>query len=154
MALGRSLLQGQMKIMEVQTKALRALKGVSRDPHLDLVAVALHGREVNFDTVIAMLGKEQKDDEDKKAYFETELDTANDEREKLKRNILEKAIEENKAAVDTLTTAIADLEQGVNDLDKQVAEATEQRIEEHQDFAEILAVNNAAQDCSRLLRTV
>jgi len=75
-------------------------------------------------------------------------------KEKLKRNILEKAIEENKAAVDTLTTAIADLEQGVNDLDKQVAEATEQRIEEHQDFAEILAVNNAAQDCSRLLRTV
>jgi len=80
MALGRSLLQGQMKIMEVQTKALRALKGVSRDPHLDLVAVALHGREVNFDKVIAMLGKEQKDDEDTKAYFETELDTANDKR--------------------------------------------------------------------------
>jgi len=152
---GASLLQVQMKSKEVQTQALRALKGVSRDPRLDLIALALHGRKVNFEKVIvmiddmvALLGKEQKDDEDKKAYCETELDTADDEKKRLERAIsdLEKAIEENKAAVETLITEIADLEQGIKDLDKQVAEATEQRKEEHEDFVENLAANNAAKD--------
>jgi len=150
-----ALLQVQMKKKEVQTRALHALKRTSRDPRLDLIALALHGSKVNFEKVVAMiddmvalLGKEQKTDEDKKAYCETELDTADDEKKSLERAVsdLEKAIEENKAAVETLTTEIADLAQGIKDLDKQVAEATEQRKEEHEDYVENLASNNAASD--------
>merc|ERR1719313_630616 len=152
---GASLLQVQVKSKEIQHQALRALKSTSQDPRLDLIALALHGRKVNFDKVIkmiddmvALLGKEQKDDDDKKAYCETEFDTADDEKKRLERAIsdLEKAIEENKAAVETLTTEIADLEQGIKDLDKQVAEATEQRKSEHEEFVEDLAANNAAKD--------
>jgi len=150
-----SLVQVQVKSKAVQMQALRALKGASRDPRLDLIALALHGRKVNFDKVVAMiddmvalLGKEQKDDEDKKTYCETELDNADDEKKNLERAIsdLSKAIDENKAAVETLTAEIADLEQGIKDLDKQVAGATEQRKEEHADFVENLASNNAAKD--------
>jgi septal ring factor EnvC (AmiA/AmiB activator) len=120
-----------------------------------LIALALHGRKVNFEKVIAMiddmvalLGKEQTTDDEKKSYCETEFDTADDEKKRLERAVsdLEKAIAENTAAVETLTTEIADLEQGIKDLDKQVAEATEQRKSEHEDFVEDLAANNAAKD--------
>jgi septal ring factor EnvC (AmiA/AmiB activator) len=158
---GASLLQVQMKSKVVRNQALNALKSASKDPRLDLIALALHGKKVNFEKVIvmiddmvALLGKEQKDDEEKKEYCETELDTAEDEKKRLARAIsdLEKAIEENTAAVETLTTEIADLVQGIKDLDKQVAEATEQRKAEHEDFVANLAANNAAKDLLTIAR--
>jgi chromosome segregation ATPase len=158
---GASLLQVQLKSKLVQKQALNALKSASKDPRLDLIALALHGKKVNFEKVIvmiddmvALLGKEQKDDEEKKEYCETEFDTAEDEKKRLARAIsdLEKAIEENTAAVETLTTEIADLVQGIKDLDKQVAEATEQRKAEHEDFVANLASNNAAKDLLTIAR--
>merc|ERR1719265_1736740 len=137
---GASLLQVQMKSKVVRNQALNVLKGATtKDPRLDLIALALHGKKVNFDKVIgmiddmvALLGKEQKDDEEKKAYCETEFDTADDDKKRLARAIsdLDKAIDDNKAAVETLTTEVAELDQGIKDLDKQVAEATEQRKSE------------------------
>lgn len=45
-----------------------------------------------------------------------------------------------------MTQEIADLTQGIVDLDKAVAEATEQRKEEHAQYTEDLAANNAAKD--------
>merc|ERR1719163_2295471 len=45
-----------------------------------------------------------------------------------------------------LTDEIAALEAGIKALDKAVAEATEQRKVEHEDFVEELAANNAAKD--------
>jgi len=157
---GASLLQVQMTSKVVRGQALSALKQ-TKDPRLDLIALALRGRKVSFDKVIvmiddmvALLGKEQKDDEQKKEYCETEFDTAEDEKKALERAIsdLEKAIEENKAAVETLTTEIADLAQGIKDLDKQVAEATEQRKAEHEDFVANLAASNAAKDLLTIAR--
>jgi len=159
---GASLLQVQMKSKVVRNQALNVLKGATtKDPRLDLIALALHGKKVNFDKVIgmiddmvALLGKEQKDDDEKKEYCETEFDTAEDEKKRLARAIsdLEKAIEENTAAVETLTTEIADLVQGIKDLDKQVAEATEQRKAEHEDFVANQASNNAAKDLLTIAR--
>jgi len=152
---GASLLQVEVTSKAVRRQALNVLKGGTKDPRLDLIALALHGRKVSFEKVIVMidemvvlLGKEQADDEKKKAFCEAEFDQAEDEKKALERAIadLEKAIEENKAAVATLTTEIADLEQGIKDLDKQVAEATEQRKAEHEDYVENLASNNAAKD--------
>jgi len=155
-----SLLQVQMTSKAVRRQALNALK-TTKDPRLDLIALALRGRKVSFDKVIvmidemvALLGKEQKDDENKKEYCETEFDTAEDEKKALERAIsdLEKAIEENTAAVETLTTEIADLVQGIKDLDKQVAEATEQRKAEHEDFVANMAADNAAKDLLTIAR--
>merc|ERR1719172_463721 len=59
---------------------------------------------------------------------------------------LEKAIEEAKGSVETLAAEIEALEDGIKALDKAVAEATEQRKEDHEDFAENMAADNAAKD--------
>jgi septal ring factor EnvC (AmiA/AmiB activator) len=150
-----SLLQVKASAQEVKHQALMVLSGNKHDVRLDLIAMSLRGRKVSFekiismiDDMVALLGKEQKDDDDKKAYCEAELDKAEDEAKELEHAIddLAKAIDENKGAIETLTQEIADLTQGIKDLDKAVAEATAQRKEEHADYVEELAANNAAKD--------
>jgi len=134
---------------------LQALSGSKHDVRVDLIAMSLRGRKISFEKIIKMiddmvvlLGKEQKTDDAKKAYCEAELDKAEDEAKELEHAIddLEKAIEETKGSIETLTQEIADLTQGIKDLDKAVAEATEQRKEEHAEYTEELAANNAAKD--------
>ena len=62
----------------------------------------------------------------------------------LKISDLEKATDEAKESVETLTSEIADLNAGIKKLDEQVADATEQRKEENAEFTETTAANNAA----------
>jgi hypothetical protein len=71
-----SFLQTKVAASHVKTEALRALKsGVNgHDSRLDLIALALRGKAVNFDKVlkmiddmVALLGKEQTTDDEKKA---------------------------------------------------------------------------------------
>merc|ERR1719238_1779755 len=101
-----------------------------------------------IDDMIVLLGKEQGDDDAKLAYCESELDKAEDNLKELDHAIagLTTAIEEGKTALATVTDEIAALIQGIKDLDKQVAEATEQRKEENEDFVEELAANTAAKE--------
>merc|ERR1719408_94386 len=96
----------------------------------------LRGKKVNFDKVVKMiddmvvlLGKEQTADDDKKAYCAEEFDKADDKKKALERSIsdLEKTLEEDKAAVETLTAEVKALNEGIHELDRQVAEATEDR---------------------------
>merc|ERR1719155_160762 len=152
---------------EVRKRAAEVLsavrgRGKARDFRLELIAMALHGGKVSFEKVIAMiddmvalLGKEQTDDDEKKAYCEAELDKAEDEEKELNIAIedLEKAIETHKGTIATLTEEIAALEAGIKELDKSVAEATEQRKEEHEDFVQELAANNAAKDLLNFAKT-
>merc|ERR1719235_629903 len=150
-----SLLQMTVGAKEMRARALSALearRGV-RDSRLDFIALAIRGKKVSFEKVIqmiddmvALLGKEQVADDEKKAYCEEELDKAEDDLKELDYAIstLTTAIEEGKTALATLTEEIEALIQGIKDLDKQVAEATEQRKEENEDFVEGLALNNAA----------
>merc|ERR1719487_2394256 len=95
---------------------------------------------------VKLLGEEQVSDDDKKAYCEAEIDKTEDELKALERKVsdLDKAIEEHRNAIETVTEEIASLEAGVKALDKEVAEATEQRKEEHAEFVSTLAANNAA----------
>jgi septal ring factor EnvC (AmiA/AmiB activator) len=150
-----SLLQVRSSTQELKHRALNLLSGAKHDMRLDLISMALRGRKVNFEKIIAMiddmvalLGKEQKDDDAKKAYCEAELDKAEDEKKELEHAIddLSQAIDENKGSIETLTQEIEDLTQGIKDLDKAVADATEQRKDEHSDYVEGLAANNAAKD--------
>merc|ERR1719450_575784 len=101
-----------------------------------------------IDDMVKLLGKEQVDDDTKKAYCEAEIDKTEDEIKVLEHKIedLEKAIEEAKGSVETLAAEIEALVEGIKALDKAVAEATEQRKEDHEDFVEELAANNAAKD--------
>merc|ERR1719443_1057488 len=75
-----SLLQVQVTQKQMRTQALQALQGARQasqsNPSLDLIELALHGKKVSFDKVIAMindmvvlLGKEQVEDDTKKTYL-------------------------------------------------------------------------------------
>merc|ERR1719482_194091 len=57
---------------------------------------------------------------------------------------LGKAIDDGEETMKTLTKEIASLTAGIKDLDKAVAEATEVRKEDHEEFVTTLAANNAA----------
>jgi len=155
-----SFLQVQFSAKEVRQQALIALsgvrpRGVGRDTRVDLLEMALHGKKMGFekiikmiDDLVALLAKEQLEDDEKKAWCLAELDTADDKKKALENSIsdLEKAIQDEEESIATLASEIEALEDGIKALDKQVAEATEQRKAEHAEFEENLAANSAAVD--------
>jgi septal ring factor EnvC (AmiA/AmiB activator) len=151
-----ALLQMEVSASSVQRRARETLQaGRKHDTRLDLISMALRGRKVSFDKVLAMidamvklLGEEQVADDEKKAYCAKEFDEAEDEKKALERAIsdLGTKIEDEKAAIATLTEEIAALEKGIKDLDKEVAEATEARKEAHATYVEELAANKAADE--------
>merc|ERR1740138_2013561 len=115
----------------------------------------MHGSKLGFGKIIKMiddlvvtLKAEQATDSDKKKYCLAEFDKAEDKKKELDLDIsdLEKAIEDAKETIGTLKSEIAALEDGIKKLDKSVAEATETRKEEHDDYVETLAANQAAKD--------
>merc|ERR1719409_2219646 len=150
-----SLLQAKVSVAAVRKRALAALVGVKRDSRLDLIEMALRGKQKGFEKVIkliddlvATLKKEQGEDDAKKEYCLAELDTSDDKKKALENTIsdLEKAIADEEESIATLKSEIEALEDGIKALDKEVAEATEQRKEEHAAFEESLAANTAAVD--------
>jgi len=111
------------------------------------------GKKVDFskvvkmiDNMVAVLKKEQNDDNDKKEYCAMQLDHSDDKKKGLERSVsdLETAIAKGKEAIATLSDEIKALEDGIKALDKSVAEATEQRKEENEDFTSLMASDAAA----------
>jgi len=98
------------------------------------------------DDMVILLGEEQKADAAKKEQCEKDIDETEDKHKELNVAIadLEKATEETKESIATLTDEIAALTQGIKDLDKQVAEATVTRKEENEDYVATMAGNSAA----------
>merc|ERR1719269_239570 len=98
--------------------------------------------------MVVTLKQEQADDDAKKEYCNKEFDTADDKKKSLERKIsdLDKAIEDTKEGIATVKDEIAALEEGIKKLDKAVAEATEQRKEEHEEFTELMASDSAAKE--------
>merc|ERR1719327_2498179 len=152
-----SLLQVEVTTNQVREQALRALAGVKhtsdKSLNIDLIALALKSKKVDFskvikmiDDMVALLGKEQTDDDSKKDYCEQEFDKSDDRKKELERTIsdLEKAITEQKEMVETLASEIKALEDGIYELDKDVAEATTTRKAEHIAYEAQLAANTAA----------
>ena len=118
---------------------LKASKKGDRQ-RLDFIMLALRGKKVGFDKIIkmidvmvALLKEEQVDEDSKKEYCEMSLDKADDMKKVLERSVskLEKAIDEAKETIATLTDEIKALAAGIVALDKSVAETTEQRKEEN-----------------------
>merc|ERR1712070_897354 len=104
------LIQEQVTTEQMRKKALTVLQGArhgsrhsaSRVP-LELLAMALHGKNVNFDKVLEMISKltealhkEQGDDDSKKEYCEAELDKLEDKKKLVEQEVadLETAIAE------------------------------------------------------------
>merc|ERR1719198_1186921 len=151
-----ALLQIAVTSQEVTRRVQQILRNSKRhDYRLDLISLALHGKKVSFekiigmiDDMVALLEKEQGDDDSKKAECEASLDENEDKLKELEHTIgdLEKAIADAEEAISTLTEEIAALVQGIKDLDKQVAEATENRKEEHEEYVETMASDTAAKE--------
>merc|ERR1719157_418442 len=81
-----SLMQLKTSGWAIKQQALVALQQASQgDFRLDLISLALKGKKVSFakvlkmiDNMVALLGKEQQDDNDKKEYCETLIDKTED----------------------------------------------------------------------------
>merc|ERR1719231_1223143 len=91
-----------------------------------------------IDDMVVLLGKDQSDDDKSKTFCEDELEKTTDEQTAAteKKAQVEAEISEASDAVEALAEEIATLEQDIKDLDKLVAQATETRKEEHEDFTE------------------
>merc|ERR1719236_53361 len=101
-----------------------------------------------IDEMIVLLKKEQVTDDDKKAYCDQLIDETEDKIKELELAVsdLGKAIADAKESIATYAEEIEALADGIKALDKQVAEATEQRKEEHADSVETLTNDNAAKE--------
>merc|ERR1719160_2244027 len=99
-----------------------------------------------IDEMVVLLGKDQSDDDKSKTFCEDELEKAGDEQKAAteKKAQVEAQIAELTDAAAALGEEIATLTQSIKDLDKSVAQATEQRKEEHEDFTEMMQLNEAA----------
>jgi len=153
-----SLIQTQVSSKAMSKRALAVLQVAqahSKSPQLDFIALALRdGNRGPFDKVIGMidemvaiLGEEQTTDDDKKAYCEAELDKTEDEKKALERKVddLGSALDDTKGMISTLTEEIAALVEGIKNLDKSVAEATENRKAENAEYKELMAADTAAE---------
>jgi len=150
-----SLLQVKVSANSARSQALAAIRGAPRSLHLDFIALAIQGKKIGFEKVIGMIDEmvktlktEQSDDDNKKEYCAKEFDLADDKKKGLERSVsdLNTAIEDAKEGISTYQGEIEALEAGIKALDKAVAEATEQRKEENEDFTQLMASDSAAKE--------
>jgi hypothetical protein len=98
------------------------------------------------DDMIKLLGADQADDTKQKGWCEDELEKSADEKKAAETKIsnLEAQIEEATEAKDNVVSEISTLAQEIKDLDKAVAQATEQRKEEHSEYLTSTQLSEAA----------
>jgi len=150
-----AFIQTETAAASLRAQALGLLQKSQKSVHLDFIALALKGKKVGFEKVIkmiddmvALLKTEQADDDEKKEYCTSEADKLDDQKKGLERSIsdTDAAIEDAKESIASLTSEIDALAAGIKALDKSVAQATEQRKEENEDFTELMAQDTAAKE--------
>merc|ERR1719174_2392695 len=99
-----------------------------------------------IDDMVVLLGKQQKEDEKQKAYCEDEFEKAADEEAATKTKLTQTdaTLAEMTDTIGTLMEEISGLTASIAALDKSVADATEQRKEEHAAYVEQMQMNEAA----------
>jgi len=99
-----------------------------------------------IDDMVVLLGKQGEEDEKAKEFCEDEFDKAEDEEKaaKTKQAQMEATLAEKTDEISQLMEEISVLSKGIGELDYAVAEATEQRKEEHADYVEAMQLNEAA----------
>merc|ERR1719408_118435 len=150
-----SFVQLKVTSSSLRARALATIRKVPRTVQLDFIAMAIQGKKIGFEKVIKMidemvvtLKKEQTDDDNKKEYCQTQLDQADDKKKSLEHSVsdLETTISDENEAIAATKEGIASLQAAIKALDKSVAEATEQRKEENEDFTELMAQDSAAKE--------
>merc|ERR1719171_1066506 len=128
-------------------------KGAPHKAQLELLELSLKAKKVDFSKVLAMidgmesvLKEEQSDDDSTKAFCDKDLEKSADEKKDTEEAIAasEAFIEETTAESAATAEEIKSLQKEIKALDKAVAEATEQRKEEHADFLVFQQQSNAA----------
>merc|ERR1719359_1265986 len=101
-----------------------------------------------IDDMVNNLKQEQVQDDAKQEYCGKQLDLADDKKKGLEQTISdeETAISEATDKLGTLKEEIKALEAGIKKLDKSVAEASEQRKAEHEEFTELMSSDSAAKE--------
>merc|ERR1719310_850065 len=99
-----------------------------------------------IDDMVILLGKQQDEDEKAKEFCEDEFDKAEDEEKAAKTKLgqMEATLAEKTDEISQLMEEISVLTKGIQELDYAVAEATNQRKEEHADYVEAMQLNEAA----------
>jgi len=155
-----SLVQITTSSALVRQRALELVRHARKSGHvnrqpLDLIALALTGKKVDFgavfkliDELVETLAKEQQDDDAKKESCEQQLDVTEDKKKELSHAIsnLETAIDETTDKISTVSDEIKALGAGIVELDKEVAEQTSMRKDENKDYIELLASDSAAKE--------
>merc|ERR1719207_15639 len=159
-----SMVQTGMEFLQKSSKSSVALRakgllvslmqtGRAHTTQLSLMASALKSKAVDFskiteqiDGMIDVLGKEQTDDDTQKAFCDEEFTKSAAEKQDTEDKLasLAASIEEMSATVATLKSEIETLTAEIKALDKAVAQATEQRKEEHAVFLQTQAEGSAA----------
>jgi chromosome segregation ATPase len=143
------------KVRALETLRAGFRKSFQKRPALDFIEMALQGKQMGFEKVITMIDEmvknlkgEQEADDSLKAYCEKEFDASDDKKKQLELSISdsETAIDELTGSIATLADEIEALEDSIKALDKSVAEATEQRKEEHADFTELMTNDATAKE--------
>merc|ERR1712194_594726 len=108
-----SLMQVDQTMSSMRARALAALgKARSGRPGLDFISLALRGKKAGFTKVIGMidemmknLAAEQKEDDSKKEYCDTQLDESEDKKKQLENSISDSdtAISEMEGSIQELT---------------------------------------------------
>lgn len=138
-----------------KARALAVLRTLKGKPELDFIEMALKGKAMGFEKVVAMIDKmvanlkqEQTDDDGKKEYCETQLDSSEDKQKSLELSIQdsETAIEEMQGTIATLVDELAALESSIKSLDESVADATAQRKAEHEDYNTLMMDDGNAKE--------
>merc|ERR550537_708270 len=136
---------------------LAGVAGKTKDVHLNLMLYTLNSKlkmksgafeEVKkmIDDMVVLLGKQQKEDETQKAYCEDEFEKAGDEEAASKTKLAQTdaTLAELTDKIGTLMEEISGLGASIAALDKEVADATEQRKEEHAAYVGQMQMNEAA----------
>lgn len=99
-----------------------------------------------IDAMVILLAKQQDEDDKQKEWCRSEFDKAEDEERAVKTEVgrLQTSVDEATDAIETLDDEINALKKQITDLDYTIAEATEQRKEEHSQFQEALAAQEAS----------
>merc|ERR1719410_1923077 len=157
-----SLLQTQTTSGAVKTRVWTILQRSRSDTRVGLIALALRSTAQDvfekvigmIDEMVGLLQEEQVQDDSKKQYCEAEIDKTEDKKKSLERKVddLAKAQDEAKDTLATLGDDIEALSDGIKALDKQVAEATENRKEENAEYKEDMANNVAAKKILELAK--
>merc|ERR1719310_584706 len=146
---------------EAQRQAVLVLKKATQSDSQNVGAdvrfleLALMGEKADFskvfkmiDDMVNILKTEQVDDDSKKEYCHMQIGMTKDKAKTLTGTIsdIEVNIDEKTGTIATLKEDLKTLNAGIAELDKLVAEATQQRKEENQEFTQLMSSDSAAKE--------